>query len=184
MKVVGILALQGDFLEHSDAVEKLGFKAKEVKLPQDLEHIDKLIIPGGESTTIGLLAEKYKLVGPLKKFISSGRSVWGTCAGLIFLANHLEKLPIEVRRNALGSQKNSFETYISAPDISDKPFRVLFIRPPRILKTRRKVEVLADYKFGNAVSPVAVKYKNILATTFHSELDADNPITKYFLLKF
>jgi 5'-phosphate synthase pdxT subunit len=184
LKVIGILALQGDFLEHANAVKKLGFKPKEVKLPQDLEQVDKLIIPGGESTTIGLLAEKYKLVGPLKKFVSSGRAVWGTCAGLIFLANHLEKLPVEIRRNALGSQKNSFETYIRAPVISDKSFRVLFIRPPRILKTRRKVEILAEYKFGDTTSPVAVKYKNILATTFHSELDADNPITKYFLFKF
>lgn len=184
MKTFGILALQGDYYEHARAVEKFGFKSKEVKLPEDLEGIDKLIIPGGESTTISLLAEKYKLIGPLKKFVSSGKPVWGTCAGLILLASHLEKLPVDVKRNFLGSQKNSFETNINSTLISNKPFKVMFIRPPQILKTRRKVEILARYKFGDAASPVAVRYKNILATTFHSELDDDNPVTKYFLSAF
>jgi 5'-phosphate synthase pdxT subunit len=184
LKTVGILALQGDYYEHIQAVEKLGFKSKEVRLPEDLEEIDKLIIPGGESTTIGLLAEKYKLIGPIKKFVSSDKPVWGTCAGLIFLTNHIEKLPVEVRRNFLGSQKNSFETFINSTVISNKPFKVMFIRPPQILKTKRKVEILARYKFGNITSPVAVRYKNILATTFHSELDDDNPLSRYFLSEF
>ncbi|MEX2014641.1 MAG: pyridoxal 5'-phosphate synthase glutaminase subunit PdxT [Candidatus Saccharimonadales bacterium] len=183
METVGILALQGDYFEHAKAVKKFDFKCKEIKLPEDLEEVDKLIIPGGESTTIGLLAVKYKLINPLKKFISSGKPVWGTCAGLILLADHLEKLPVEVRRNFLGSQKNSFETYLRSPAVSRKSLKVMFIRPPQIIKTKRKVEILAEYKFGSTVSPVAVKYKNILATTFHSELDEDNPLTKYFLTK-
>lgn len=184
MKIVGILALQGDYIEHAKAVEKFGFSPKEVKLAEDLEEVDKLILPGGESTAIGLLAEKYKLITPLKKFVASGKPVWGTCAGLILLANHLEKLPVEVRRNFLGSQKNSFETFINSTVISNKPFKVMFIRPPQVLKTKRKVEILARYKFGNTTSPVAVRYKNILATTFHSELDDDNPVSKYFLSEF
>lgn len=184
MKVVGILALQGDYIEHAESVKKFGFEPKPVKLPEDLDKVDKLIIPGGESTTISLLAEKYKLINPLKKFISSGKPIWGTCAGLILLVNHLEKLPVEVRRNFLGSQKNSFETYLNTTVIANKPFKVMFIRPPQILKTKRKVEILARYKFGKTVSPVAVRYKNILATTFHSELDNNNPITKYFLSEF
>lgn len=183
MKTVGILALQGDYYEHAQAIQKFGFNSKEVKLPEDLDEVNRLIIPGGESTTIGLLAEKYKLVNPLKKFVKLGKPVWGTCAGLILLANHLEKLPIEIKRNFLGSQKNSFETYINTTVISDKPFKVMFIRPPQISKIGRKVEILARYKFGSTASPVAVRYKNILATTFHSELDEDNPVTKYFLLK-
>lgn len=181
MKVVGILALQGDYIEHAKAVKKFGFQPKKVRLPEDLEGIDKLIIPGGESTTIGLLAEKYKLISPLKKFIKSGKPVWGTCAGLILLADHLGKLPVEIKRNFLGSQKNSFETYITSMPISNKRFKVMFIRPPQILKTRRKVEVLAKHSFKKNTSPIAVKYRNILATTFHSELDDDNPVTKYFL---
>ena len=181
MKTVGILALQGDFLEHAEAVKKFGFVPKEIRLPEDLENIDRLILPGGESTTIGLLAEKYKLIGPLKKFVSSGRPVWGTCAGLILLSAHLGKLPVEVKRNFLGSQKNSFEAFVRIPAVSSKSFKVMFIRPPQIVKTRRKVEVLAKHKFGSKTSPIAIRYKNILATTFHSELEEDNPITKYFL---
>lgn len=184
MKTVGILALQGDYYEHAGAAGNFGYKPTSVKLPEDLEEIDKLIIPGGESTTMSLLLEKYRLVSPLKKFINSGRPVWGTCAGLILLANHLEKLPVEVRRNFLGSQKNSFETYIRSPAISHKSFKVLFIRPPQITKLGRKVELLAEHKFGDIISPVAVKYKNILATTFHSELEENNPITGYFLSEF
>ncbi len=183
MKTVGILAIQGDFYEHSEAVKKFGYKPKLIKLPEDLEEVDKLIIPGGESTAIGLMAKKYKLISPLKKFIKTGKPVWGTCAGLILLANHLEKLPIEIKRNFLGSQKNSFEAYLTATMISDKRFKVAFIRPPKILKKKRKVEILAEYRFNNTASPVAVRYKNILATTFHSELDDDNPVTKYFLSK-
>jgi len=181
LETVGILALQGDYYEHAEAVKKFGFKSKEIRLPEDLEKVDKLIIPGGESTTIGLLAEKYRLINPLKKFIGSGKPVWGTCAGLILLANHLEKLPVEVRRNFLGSQKNSFETYLRSPAVSHKSLKVMFIRPPQITKTKRNVEILARYKFGKTDSPVAVKYKNILGTTFHSELDEDNILTKYFL---
>ena len=184
MKTVGILALQGDFLEHARAVEKLGFTPKEIRLSEDLEEVEALIIPGGESTTIALLAEKYKLAGPIKKFVRGGKPVWGTCAGLILLADHLQVLPVEVKRNFLGSQKNSFETYIRSPAISSKSLHVMFIRPPQIVKTRRKVEILAKYKFKNVESPVAVRYKNILATTFHSELDEDNPLTRYFLSEF
>ncbi len=184
MKAVGILALQGDFSEHADAVKKLGFTPKEVRLPEDLENIDRLIIPGGESTTIGLLAEKYKLIEPLKKFINSGKPVWGTCAGLILLAGHLGKLPVEVKRNFLGSQKNSFEAFVRIPAVSSKSFKVMFIRPPQIIKVKRQVEVLAKHKFGNKTSPIAIKYRNILATTFHSELEEDNPLTRYFLSEF
>lgn len=184
MKTVGILALQGDFSEHAQAIKRFGYIPKEVRLPEHLEDIDKLIIPGGESTTMALLAEKYRLVKPLKKFIGSGKPVWGTCAGLILLADHLQVLPVEVKRNFLGSQKNSFETYIRSTAISSKSFKVMFIRPPQILRTKRKVEILAKYKFKNIDSPVAVRHKNILATTFHSELDTDNPVTKYFLAEF
>ena len=184
MGTIGILALQGDYAEHAKAMEKLGFKTKAVRLPEDLDGIDKMIIPGGESTTISLLAEKYGLIEPLKELIDSGKPVWGTCAGLILLADHLGKLPVKIKRNFLGSQRNSFEAKLDVPAISNKPMQAMFIRPPKIESVDKRVEILAEHKFGSENSPVAVRYKNILAMSFHSELDSTNIFSRFFLYDF
>lgn len=190
---VGILALQGAFLEHENMLRTLGATPVEVRLPEDLIGLDALIIPGGESTTIGKLARQFALMEPLHQFIDSGKAVWGTCAGLIFLAKdigatgsgghviptRLEVMDITVDRNAFGRQVDSFEADIQVAFAEDKPFRGVFIRAPRIESYGEAVEALAQLENG---ATVAARQGNLLVTAFHPELTNDPRFHQYFLM--
>jgi pyridoxal 5'-phosphate synthase pdxT subunit len=166
--VIGILALQGGFEAHAKALRELGAEVREVRTPEDLDGIDGLVIPGGESTTIGLGVEREELAQPLIDFIASGKPVLGTCAGMIMLdRDHLGVLDIEVRRNAFGRQLASFETELS---FEGAPLDAVFIRAPWVEDVGNGVEVLAEVD-GH---PVAVRQGNVLAVAFHPEL-ADDP---------
>ena len=180
---VGILALQGDVREHKKVLIKLGADTVEVKLPWDLEDLDALIIPGGESTTIGMLMKKYKLDSKIKQKHKQGMPIYGTCAGAIVLAKEIigSKQPklaladISIKRNDYGRQIESFETELSIKDIGD--FKGIFIRSPIINRFHNGVETLSEHKNN----PVMIKQGNILITTFHPELTNDTRIHEYFL---
>jgi pyridoxal 5'-phosphate synthase pdxT subunit len=164
---VGVLALQGGFEAHGKALEKLGVRAREVRTLEDLQGLDALIIPGGESTTIGMGVEREGLAEPLIEFIRSGKPVLGTCAGMIMLdRDHLGVLDIGVRRNAFGRQLASFETVL---DMDGRKVDAVFIRAPWVEDVGDGVEVLAEVD-GH---PVAVRQGNILAVAFHPELSGD-----------
>lgn len=180
---IGILALQGDVREHKRSIAKLGAEPIEVKLPQDLEDIDALIIPGGESTTIGMLMRKYKLDTKIRQKHKEGMPIYGTCAGAILLAKDIigSKQPklaladISVKRNDYGRQIDSFEADLSIKDIGD--FKGVFIRAPTIKSFYNGAEILAEHKN----SPVMMRQDNILITTFHPELTNDTRVHEYFL---
>lgn len=181
---VGILALQGDVREHRLALERLGAEVAEVRKPAELDEVDGLIIPGGESTTIGRLATLYGLIDPLRKHIRSGLPVYGTCAGMIFLASgvdgasqpQLEVLDATVRRNAWGRQNESFEASLDIDGL-DEPFHAVFIRAPWIEQVGDGVEVLARW----ADHPVMVREGPMLASSFHPELTGDSRVHELFL---
>jgi 5'-phosphate synthase pdxT subunit len=185
---IGVLALQGDFAEHGQALARLGVEAVEVRLPADLQGADGLIIPGGESTTIGLLAERYGLAAAIKAFAGSGRAVWGTCAGMILLAAEaldgaagqplLGLMDVTVRRNAFGRQRESFETELTVPAVSEAPIPVVFIRAPLVERVGPGVEVLARMADNRVV---AVRQGNILATAFHPELTRESAFHRFFV---
>jgi 5'-phosphate synthase pdxT subunit len=165
--IVGVLALQGGFEAHAKALARLGVTVREVRTPSDLHGLDALVIPGGESTTIGLGVEREGLEEPLVDFARSGKPVLGTCAGMIMLdREHLGVLDIEVRRNAFGRQLASFETQL---EFGDQVVDAVFIRAPWVEDVGEGVEVLAEVD-GH---PVAVRQGNILAVAFHPELSAD-----------
>jgi 5'-phosphate synthase pdxT subunit len=167
MPLVGVLALQGGFEAHAKALARLDIPAREVRTPGDLEGLDALIIPGGESTTIGLGIEREGLAEPLIDFAHSGKPVLGTCAGMITLdRDHLGLLDIGVRRNAFGRQLASFETQL---DFDGTPIDAVFIRAPWVEEVGEGIEVLAEVD-GH---PVAVRQGNILAVAFHPELSGD-----------
>jgi 5'-phosphate synthase pdxT subunit len=186
---IGVLALQGDFLEHQKMLEQLGASVTQVRLPQHLHGLDGLIIPGGESTTIGKLAVAYGLMEPLREF-ARAHAVWGTCAGAIFLARDIGRdqpllgvMDIVVDRNAFGRQVNSFATDLDVPVLNEleaaaRPFHAVFIRAPRIAKANGTTQILAALPDG---SIVAVRQNRWLATSFHPELTGDNRFHKYFL---
>ncbi len=185
---VGVLALQGAFIEHAQMLARIGVRPVEVRLPEHLEGLDGLIIPGGESTTMGLLAQKRGLLQPLQDFARSGRPLWGTCAGMILMAKEildgvpgqpaLELMDIAVRRNAFGRQVDSFEADLMIPALGESPFHAVFIRAPVIERVGAGVEVLATLEDGTAV---AVRQDNLLATAFHPELTRDERFHRYFL---
>ncbi|GAB4441624.1 MAG: pyridoxal 5'-phosphate synthase glutaminase subunit PdxT [Anaerolineae bacterium] len=191
---IGVLALQGAFLEHTNMLRKLGATPVEVRLPQDLDGLDGLIIPGGESTTIGKLANQFGLMPPLHDFVAQGRAVWGTCAGLIFLAKdigstgsgghvvppRLAVMDVTVDRNAFGRQVDSFEADLWLPFAPTEapPFRAVFIRAPKIEAVGEGVEVLATLDNG---AIVAARQGNLLVTAFHPELTNDNRFHQLFL---
>ncbi len=183
---IGVLALQGDFLEHITTLKKLGIATKEVRLPRDLESIDGIIFPGGESTTIAQLLEVFNLREPLRQRIKSGMPVWGTCAGMILLARKLAQLrpaplnlmDIVVDRNAFGRQIDSFATPLSISVLDDKPLHATFIRAPKIIEAGPKVTVLSQLTDGTIV---AAQQNNMLATSFHPELTHDTRLHEYFL---
>lgn len=182
---VGVLALQGAFREHVAAVASLGATAREVRQLKDIEGIDALIIPGGESTTIGKLLNEWNMLEPLRQRILDGMPVYGSCAGLILLCRDIENsdqprlgvLDATVRRNAFGRQVDSFETNLSIPEIGAPPLPAVFIRAPVITGVGAGVKVLAEVD-GQAV---AVRQNNILATSFHPELTPDTRMHSYFL---
>tara|TARA_B100001146_G_scaffold211992_1_gene211077 strand:+ start:226 stop:819 length:594 start_codon:yes stop_codon:yes gene_type:complete len=183
---IGILAIQGDVKEHTLVLNKIGAEVVEVRLPDELEGLDGLVIPGGESTTIIQLIDLYGLRKPLISKIQAGMPAWGTCAGMVVLAGSLidEKpdplhlMDIEVSRNAFGAQINSFETFISVKDIGEPKIRAVFIRAPVVTKVGKNVEIMA--KLENDI-PVCVRDGNMLATAFHPELTQDTRIHQYFV---
>jgi 5'-phosphate synthase pdxT subunit len=181
---VGVLALQGDFLEHEQMLRGLGAQPVEVRLPGQLDGLDALIIPGGESTTIGKLAVSYGLLEPLREF-AHHKPVWGTCAGMIMLARDVGRdqpllglMNISVNRNAFGRQVDSFEADLDVPALGPQPFRALFIRAPLVTAVGAGVEVLAQLD-GRSI--VAVRQGHWLATAFHPELTGDSRFHRYFL---
>lgn len=186
---IGVLALQGDFSEHVHMLRRLGAEAGEVRLPQHLDSLDGLIIPGGESTTIGKLAVAYGLLEPLRNF-GAQRAIWGTCAGAIFLSRDarrpqplLELMDIQVERNAFGRQVASFEVELDVPalqglDGKSEPFKAIFIRAPLIESVGEGVKVLARLDDERIV---AARQNRLLATSFHPELTGDDRFHRYFL---
>jgi len=186
MATIGVLALQGDFREHREALERLGASVPEVRLPKDLEGLDGLIIPGGESTTIVRLMRTSHLFEPLRKLADDGFPIWGTCAGMILLAKRLDgtgipalqAMDIAVRRNAFGRQVDSFEADLRVSALGEPPYRAIFIRAPIIEDVGPAVEVLARLSDG---TPVAARQGRLLATAFHPELTPDDRFHRYFL---
>lgn len=186
---IGVLALQGDFAEHIAMLRRLGAETVEVRLPAHLEGLDGLIIPGGESTTIGKLAAAYGLIEPLRQFAAQ-HAIWGTCAGAIFLSKDarrqqplLELMDITVERNAFGRQVASFEADLSVPalqevDPQERPYHAVFIRAPLIASVQGKARSLASLEDGRIV---AAQQGHMLATSFHPELTADERFHRYFL---
>lgn len=181
---VGVLALQGDFREHIAMLQRLGAEAVEVRLPEDLEDIDALVIPGGESTTIGRLAELYGLMEPMRDRIAGGLPALGTCAGMILMGSSttgddqplLGVLDVIVERNAFGRQIDSFEEDLEVTGL-EGTVRAVYIRAPWIEKVGDGVTVLAR----SAEHPVMVQQDNILATAFHPELTDDDRIHRLLL---
>jgi 5'-phosphate synthase pdxT subunit len=173
--VIGVLALQGGFEAHAKALTELGATVREVRAPDDLEGLDGLVIPGGESTTITLGIEREGLGDPLTSFVRSGRPVLGTCAGMIMLdRDHLGLLDISVRRNAFGRQLASFEAEL---DFDGVPLHAVFIRAPWVEDVGDEVEVLAEVD-GH---PVAVRQGNILAVAFHPELTEERRLHQWLV---
>ena len=186
---IGVLALQGDFIEHVIILRSIGVETVEVRLPEDLASLDALIIPGGESTTIGKLAVEYKLIEPMREF-ARRNPVWGTCAGMIFMAKDIGQdqpllglMDISVRRNAFGRQIDSFEVELQVPALSNgnsRPFPAVFIRAPILQSVNENAGavVLASLDDGTAV---AARQANWLVTSFHPELTGDVRFHQYFV---
>jgi pyridoxal 5'-phosphate synthase pdxT subunit len=175
---VGVVAIQGDFEAHARALRLLGATATEVRSPAQLDDLDGLIIPGGESTTITMGLASYGFEQPIREFVSAGRPVLGTCAGLIVLDRaHLGLMDIEARRNAFGRQVHSFEADVSVPGLGDEPLRAVFIRAPWIEEAGAEVDVLAEVD-GH---PVVARERNMLVAAFHPELTDDLRLHAMFL---
>jgi len=183
---IGVLALQGAFIEHVKMLERLGARAREIRLPSDLDGLDGLIIPGGESTTIGKLLVHYELLEPLRRLVDSGFPIYGTCAGTILLAKDiggldqplLATMDLVVKRNAFGRQLQSFETDLKISGLGEEPFRAVFIRAPAISSVGPGVEVLASLESG---AIVAARQGSLLVSCFHPELTSDDRFHRAFL---
>nr|WP_210418549.1 pyridoxal 5'-phosphate synthase glutaminase subunit PdxT [Agromyces intestinalis] len=183
-----MLALQGDFREHAHVLSGLGADVSLVRRPQDLDGIDGLVIPGGESTVMGKLARAYGLAEPLRAAIAGGLPVYGTCAGLIMLADTvldaidgqqtLGGLDVVVRRNAFGSQNQSFETDLDIPELGERPVHAVFIRGPVVESVGRRATALASLPDGRVV---AVEQGSLLGTSFHPEITGEHRFHEYFL---
>ena len=184
---IGVLAVQGAFIEHEKALARIGAEPVEVRLPQHLDDLDGLIIPGGESTTIGKVAKRWGLLEPIRAFARSGRPLWGTCAGMILMAKQvMDSMPgqptlglmdIAVRRNAFGRQVDSFEADLQVSALGEEPFPAVFIRAPLIEGVEDGIEVLAELDDGTVV---AAQQGNLLVTAFHPELTGDDRFHRYF----
>lgn len=183
---VGVLGLQGDFAEHLRTLRAIGADAVDVRRPEQLDDVDALIIPGGESTTIGKLAERYGIIPKLRERVADGMAVWGTCAGAIFLAKDVPGHPhpiaalmdIGVERNSFGRQMESFEADLEVRGMAGAPYHAVFIRAPKITRLGKDVETLAALDDGTVV---AARQGNLLATSFHPELTRDDRFHRYFL---
>lgn len=186
---IGVLALQGDFAEHIAMLKRIDVEAVEVRLPEHLNGLDGLIIPGGESTTIGKLAVAYNLMEPLKEF-GQRHAIWGTCAGAIFLSKDVSRdqpllglMDIKVERNAFGRQVDSFEADLDVPEVKEatgtkEDYHAVFIRAPIIESVSADAKILASAPDGRIV---AAQQGHLLATSFHPELTNDTRFHKYFL---
>lgn len=194
MTRIGVLALQGDFREHLRALERLGAEGRAVRLPRDLDGLDGLIIPGGESTVMGKLMVAYDLDQPLRERIAAGLPIWGTCAGLILLAREtdnamagqplLAAMDVRVCRNAFGAQRESFEVNLDVPALGEQPVHAVFIRAPIVESVGAGVDVLARVEpglFGAPGEIVAVRQGPLLGTAFHPEVTTDVRFHSYFL---
>jgi 5'-phosphate synthase pdxT subunit len=183
---IGVLALQGAFVEHIAILNQLKVEALPVRLPQELMGLDGLVIPGGESTTISKLMLDYNLMGEIRNLAKNSLPVFGTCAGMILLANKISDLDMEpigvmnmtVKRNAFGRQKDSFENKLPIPVLGEKPFLGIFIRAPVIEWANSEVEILARLADG---AGVAARQGKLLASAFHPELTNDLRFHQYFL---
>jgi 5'-phosphate synthase pdxT subunit len=186
---IGVLALQGDFAEHISMLKRIGVEAVEVRLPKHLDGLDGLIIPGGESTTIGKLAVAYNLMNPLKEFGQS-HAIWGTCAGAIFLSKDAQSeqpllglMDIKVQRNAFGRQVDSFETDLEIDELkkatgTQHAYHAVFIRAPLIESVHGNAKILSALEDGRVV---AAQEGHLLATSFHPELTGDTRFHEYFI---
>jgi 5'-phosphate synthase pdxT subunit len=186
---IGVLALQGDFAEHITMLKKIGVETAEVRLPKHLEGLDGLIMPGGESTTIGKMAVAYDLIKPLQEF-GKTHAIWGTCAGAIFLSKDIGRdqpllglMDIKVQRNAFGRQVDSFETDLEIDELlkatgTEHPYHAVFIRAPIIESVSGKAKVLSKLEDGRIV---AAQEGHLLATSFHPELTEDTRFHEYFI---
>ena len=185
MPVIGILAIQGDVLEHRRALDRLGIPVREIRLPHELDDVDGLIIPGGESTTIVQLIDIYDFRDTLREKAESGFPIYGTCAGMIVIAKELtdhrpdplKLMNIQVSRNAFGRQIDSFETELEVEGVDGGSFTCVFIRAPVVNAVGEGVDVIARLPDGR---PVAVRQDNMLATSFHPELTEDGRMHRYF----
>lgn len=186
---IGVLALQGDFAEHISMLKKIGVETAEVRLPKHLDGLDGLIMPGGESTTIGKMAVAYDLIKPLQEFGKS-HAIWGTCAGAIFLSKDIGRdqpllglMDIKVQRNAFGRQVDSFETDLKIDELfkatgTEHPYHAVFIRAPIIESVSGKAKILSKLEDGRII---AAQEGHLLATSFHPELTEDTRFHEYFI---
>jgi pyridoxal 5'-phosphate synthase pdxT subunit len=187
---VGVLALQGDVREHLAVLRGLGADARPVRRPEELEEIDGLVLPGGESSVIDKLSRAFGVAEPIKAAIADGMPVYGTCAGLIMLADVVRDriegqqsfggLDVVVRRNAFGTQLDSFETDLDIPELGEEPVHAVFIRAPIVEEVGEKAHPLAELEDGRVV---AVEQGNLLGTSFHPEVTGDDRFHRYFLRK-
>jgi 5'-phosphate synthase pdxT subunit len=183
---IGVLALQGAFREHRRMLERCDVEVIEVRKSEDIEQIDGLIIPGGESTTIGKLLVEWGLAERIKQRAQEGMPVFGTCAGLIVVARNivdhenqprLALIDIDARRNAYGRQVDSFEQELTIPELGEQPFKAVFIRAPFIERHQPDVQILAEH----AGKAILARQKNILVASFHPELTCDDRLHRYFM---
>jgi len=190
--VVGVLALQGDVREHERALAVSGVGTRQVRLPADLEGLDALVVPGGESTTMSNLALRWGLMEPMRELVRAGLPAYGSCAGMIMLADRIEGgrpdqqtiggIDVTVRRNAFGRQVASFEADLDMPVLGDDPVHAVFIRAPWVEAVGASVEVLGRVSSGPAEGRiVAVRQGHLLATSFHPELTGDVRVHEYFV---
>ena len=183
---IGVLALQGTFIEHIDLLQQLGVDAPPIRLPHELDTLDGLVIPGGESTTMLRLMRSFGLIEPIRRMARQGLPVWGTCAGTILLARRVSNYEMEtlglmdlkVRRNAFGSQIDSFEVDLEIPSVGKEPFHAIFIRAPVIEEAAGGVEILSRLPDGTLV---AARQNHLLACAFHPEFTHDPRFHSYFL---
>jgi len=183
---VGVLALQGTFIEHIEILRRLGVEAPAIRLPQELNTLDAIIIPGGESTTMMRLMQSYGLISPIREMARQGLAIWGTCAGTVVLARNISNYEMEtlglmdtkVRRNAFGSQPDSFEIDLEIPLMGEEPFHAIFIRAPVIEEAKRGVEILSRLHDSTIV---AARQNRLLACSFHPEFTNDLRFHRYFI---
>ena len=183
---VGVLALQGTFTEHIDSLRQLSVEAPPIRLPHELDTLDGLVIPGGESTTMLRLMESFGLIQPIREMARNGLPIWGTCAGMVLLVKDVSNYETEtlalmdakVKRNAFGSQVDSFEADLDIPLVGEEPYHAIFIRAPIIEEAKPGVEILSRLADGTIV---AIRQNRLLACAFHPEFTDDLRFHSYFL---